>query len=73
MKEGLTRKYTNGEVTVVWKPDCASTPRGASAGFLRCSTPGTSWVTMSGAPTSDIIAQVEQCRRGTVDSPQGRH
>ena len=67
MKEGLTRKYTNGEVTVVWKPElCIHSTRcfrGLPAVFDPRKRP---WVTMSGAPTSDIIAQVEQCPSGAL-------
>lgn len=61
MKE-ITKKYTNGEVTIVWKPDvCAHSAicfRGLGSVFNPKARP---WITPEGAPTQSIIDQVNKC------------
>ncbi|MDZ4844878.1 MAG: (4Fe-4S)-binding protein [Chitinophagales bacterium] len=65
MKE-ISKKYTNGEVTVVWKPSlcihsgiCGKLP----AVFNGAKKP---WIDASGAPTDAIINQVKQCPSGAL-------
>jgi uncharacterized Fe-S cluster protein YjdI len=66
MKE-ITKKYTNGEVTVVWKPTtCIHSAicfRGLSNVFNPQARP---WITPEGASTAEIIAQVEKCPSGAL-------
>lgn len=68
-------KYTNGETTVIWKPDvcihsgiCA---RGLHAVFIPKARP---WVNMAAASTERIAGQVKKCHSGAlsfVRSEQG--
>jgi putative redox protein len=58
----MIKRYTNGEVTVVWKPElcvhsgiCA---RGLPAVFSPTRRP---WIDMSYADTATITAQVDRC------------
>jgi uncharacterized Fe-S cluster protein YjdI len=60
-------KYTNGEISVVWKPDlcihsgiCA---RGLSEVFKPREKP---WINMSGAANEKIIEQVKNCPSGAL-------
>ncbi len=60
-------EYTNGEVTVVWKPRiCRHTgicARGLPTVFLPKEKP---WIRMDGADTSAIVLQVKQCPSGAL-------
>lgn len=62
-----TLKYTNGEVTVVWKPDtcihskiCWTELREVFDPFKR------PWVNMEGGTTERIIEQVRKCPSGAL-------
>lgn len=63
----IVKEYTNGEVTVVWKPDicihsgiCA---RGLSSVFDPKARP---WVNAEGASTEAITAQIDKCPSGAL-------
>ncbi|QEC68060.1 (4Fe-4S)-binding protein [Panacibacter ginsenosidivorans] len=62
-----THKYSNGEVTVVWKPDvCIHSAicfRGLPDVFNPKNRP---WVEINGASTDKIIDQVRKCTSGAV-------
>ncbi len=62
-----TKTYTNGEVTIVWKPDtCMHSEkcwRGLSDVFNPKARP---WINAEGAPTERIIAQIKQCPSGAL-------
>jgi uncharacterized Fe-S cluster protein YjdI len=61
MKE-ITKKYTNGEVTIIWKPDvCIHSAicfKGMSHVFDPRKRP---WITPEAATTDEIIEQVKRC------------
>lgn len=60
--ENISKKYTNGEVTVIWKPKLC-----IHAGTCFTELPKVfipyerPWVNMDGAPTEKIIETVKQC------------
>lgn len=62
-----TRTYTNGEISVEWRPElctkCESCWRGLPAVFNPEKRP---WVTMAGATTEQITAQVNECPTGAL-------
>lgn len=62
-----TREYSNGEVTVVWKPGkCIHSEncwRGLPGVFKPREKP---WVDTEGAPSSEIINQVNKCPSGAL-------
>lgn len=69
MKE-ITKKYTNGEVTIVWKPAvcmhsaiCWSGENGLSEVFNPAEKP---WIKPEGASTEKIIAQIDKCPSGAL-------
>lgn len=66
MKE-ITKKYTNGEVTIVWKPTlCSHSARcfnGLGEVFHPKELP---WITPEKSTTEKIIAQVKMCPSGAL-------
>jgi uncharacterized Fe-S cluster protein YjdI/CDGSH-type Zn-finger protein len=63
----ITKKYTNGEVTIVWKPSlCAHSAncfRGLPEVFKPAEKP---WITPEGSTTERIVAQVKECPSGAL-------
>lgn len=62
-----TFKYTNGEVTIVWKPDLCihfgNCARGLPTVFKPRKKP---WIKANGATTEKIIEQVKKCPSGAL-------
>jgi uncharacterized Fe-S cluster protein YjdI len=65
--EKITKTYTNGEVTVVWKPGlCQHSTicfRGLPGVFDPRKRP---WVNPQGAATREIVEQVGKCPSGAL-------
>ena len=66
----ITMKYTNGEVTVVWKPAvcehstiCWKGANGLLSVFNPMRKP---WINPEAAPTETIIEQVKRCPSGAL-------
>lgn len=69
MKE-ITKKYTNGEVTIVWKPDmckhsriCWSKTTGLPEVFNPAEKP---WIKPEAATTEQLIEQIKKCPSGAL-------
>jgi uncharacterized Fe-S cluster protein YjdI len=67
MERDITKKYTNGEVTIVWKPSlcihskvCWTELREVFDPFVK------PWIRPEGADTERIIAQVKNCPSGAL-------
>ena len=67
MRDNVTKKYSNGEITVVWKPGlCIHSTncwKGLGSVFKPNERP---WVQMDGATSEQIMAQVEKCPSGAL-------
>ncbi len=62
-----TLKYTNDEVTVVWKPKACIHSTICWKGLIEVFNPKERpWVKMDGATTEKIIEQVRQCPSGAL-------
>lgn len=66
----ITKKYSNGEVTIVWKPSvcihstiCWKAATGIPAVFNPFIKP---WIDPLGADTKAIIEQVKKCPSGAL-------
>lgn len=58
----MEKTYTNGEITVVWRPDLCTHSTKCWRGLVSVFNPkNRPWIDMQGADTATIAAQVEQC------------
>lgn len=63
----INKKYTNGEVTVVWKPSKCIHSAICFSGLSQVFNPKKRpWVNIQGAITQKIVEQVKQCPSGAL-------
>ena len=63
----MTKRYSNGEVTVIWKPDlCGHGGRCARELPLVFNPRRRPWIELQHATTERIIHQVERCPTGAL-------
>lgn len=63
----ITKKYTNGEVTIVWKPDlCIHSAMCISGLPTVFNSAGTPWIDPMAATTQQIVDQVKKCPSGAL-------
>jgi uncharacterized Fe-S cluster protein YjdI len=64
----ITKKYTNGEVTIVWKPTICIHSAICFKGLDKVFDPQKKpWITPEGASTEMIIGQVKKCPSGALN------
>src|SRR5688572_25156865 len=62
-----TFKYSNGEVTVAWKPDLCIHSKNCWKGLIQVFNPAERpWIKMDGASSERIIEQVKKCPSGAL-------
>ena len=62
MDRKITKKYTNGEVTIVWKPDVCIHSAICFHGLPQVFDPREKpWIKPESATTQNIIEQVKKC------------
>lgn len=67
----IIKKYSNGEVTVVWQPAKCIHSKKCFHGLPQVFDPGKRpWVNIKGATTSNIIDQVKACPSGALSIEQ---
>lgn len=65
----ITKHYTNGEVTVVWKPNQCIHSKICWTNLLEVFDPRKRpWINMQGAATDRIAEQVSKCPSGALSS-----
>ncbi|NIG56075.1 (4Fe-4S)-binding protein [Chitinophaga sp. Cy-1792] len=63
----ITKKYTNGEVTIVWKPNVCVHSEVCFHGLPEVFNPNNKpWINAEGAPTQRMIDQVKRCPSGAL-------
>ena len=63
----IIKKYTNGEVTIVWKPNTCKHSSVCFKGLPPVFNPAARpWITPEGSTTEEIIKQVNQCPSGAL-------
>lgn len=64
-----TKEYTNGEVTIVWKPELCTHSQNCIKGLPAVFEYGARpWIKPEGAATEAIIEQVKKCPSGALTS-----
>lgn len=67
MAKDITKKYSNGEITVVWKPNACIHSTNCWKGLGEVFNPRTRpWINMDGATTDLIVEQVGKCPSGAL-------
>jgi len=67
MSANITKEYTNGEITVVWKPNTCIHSEKCWRGLVSVFNPKSKpWINIEGASTEEIIAQVDKCPSGAL-------
>ena len=62
-----SKKYTNGQVTIVWKPNTCTHSTRCWKGLIEVFNPKEKpWIKMDGASTERIIEQVTKCPSGAL-------
>lgn len=63
----ITKTYTNGEVTIVWKPSLCTHSRNCFTGLGEVFHPQEMpWITPERSTTEKIVAQVRKCPSGAL-------
>lgn len=66
MKE-VVREYSNGEVTIVWKPALCIHSENCVKGLPQVFRPKEQpWIDAQAAPTEELVEQVRQCPSGAL-------
>ncbi len=69
-----TKEYTNGEVTIVWKPEACIHSGICVKGLPKVFRPNMRpWITIDGAETEDLINQVTHCPSGALSYYMNAH
>ena len=67
MRDNLTKKYSNGEITVVWKPDLCTHSAKCWKELGSVFNPKVRpWIKMDGADSEQIRLQVGKCPSGAL-------
>jgi len=63
----MEKKYSNQDITVVWKPDACIHSTFCWRNLLEVFDPRKKpWINLEGAETESIIAQIEKCPSGAL-------
>lgn len=66
-KKSIVKEYSNGEVTIVWKPNLCMHSRLCFNGLPEVFDPkARPWVNAEGAPSEQIVEQVKKCPSGAL-------
>jgi len=62
-----THHYSNGEITIIWKPDMCIHSRNCFTGLIEVFDPRRKpWIEINNATTEEIIAQIKKCPSGAL-------
>ena len=71
MSRDIVKRYTNGEITVIWQPSLCVHSGICARGLPRVFDPRRRpWVVLDHADTATIVNQVESCPSGALSFVQ---
>ncbi len=63
----MIKRYSNGDVTVIWKPELCQHGGTCARGLPQVFSPRrVPWIELQHADTKTIVAQVEKCPSGAL-------
>jgi uncharacterized Fe-S cluster protein YjdI len=69
MGQEITKQYTNGEVTITWKPQVCRHSSNCFHGLPKVFDPGRRpWIDPKASTTREIIDQVKKCPSGALST-----
>ena len=67
MDKKITKKYSNGEVTIIWQPHLCIHSGICAKGLPQVFRPGQRpWINPEAATTKDLVEQVKSCPSGAL-------
>ena len=67
MNHPITKRYSNGEVTVIWQPSRCVHSAICARGLPKVFDPGRRpWIVLDGFDSQTIVDQVERCPSGAL-------
>lgn len=71
-KREITRRYSNGEITIVWKQHLCTHSGNCVRGLPKVFRPKESpWIAIDQADSAALVAQVGKCPSGALSIEQG--
>jgi putative redox protein len=71
-KREITRRYSNGEVTIVWKQHLCTHSGNCVRGLPKVFRPKESpWIAIDQADSASLVAQVSKCPSGALSIEHG--
>ena len=67
MRDDITKRYSNGEITVVWKPSLCIHSGVCARGLIKVFDPRRRpWIVLENSDSETIVRLVEQCPSGAL-------
>jgi uncharacterized Fe-S cluster protein YjdI len=67
MRDDITKRYSNSEITVVWKPALCIHSGACARGLIKVFDPRRRpWIVLENSDSDTIVRQVEQCPSGAL-------
>lgn len=71
MRRKIVKRYSKGDVTVIWQPDLCSHSAICFHGLPQVFDPRRRpWIVLDGATGEEVVAQVERCPSGALSWQQ---
>ena len=73
MNKDIIKRYSNGDITVIWQPSLCVHSTICFQGLPRVFDPRRRpWVVLAGTDTETIVRQVEECPSGALSYERNR-
>lgn len=67
MRDDITKRYSNGEITVVWQPSLCIHSGVCARGMIKVFDPRRRpWIILDDVDSESVVRQVERCPSGAL-------